>query len=227
MKNETTGLAKALTKRAKELGIEVKHSHALELLASLKGDRNWHVMASDLKEEPTTYNAHVSAAYGDFKDFPFTISISDKGITFVFDREAYSEKADMGSFEVSRGFFGMSDFFEAGIGGFWLEDKTVLSREYLYGGGYLEGLEVLFSEHLTAENVSFKESRDEDIIESKDGLVGGIKYNDKGWHFYLDGSFMGYVKKLFFIDGEVKDEVIYRFIVEKGLSNGFFNWVDD
>lgn len=223
MKNETTGLAKALTKRAKELGIEVKHSQALELLASLKGDRNWHVMASDLKEEPTAYSAYVSAAYGDFKDFPFTISISDKGVTFVFDREAYSEISDMGSFEVSRGFFGMSDFFEAGIGGFWLEDKTVLSREYLYGGGYLEGLEVLFSKHLTAENVSYRESRDEDIIESKDGLVGGLKYHDKGWHFYLDESFMSYIKEIFFIDGEVKNEVIYRFIVEKGLSNGFFN----
>lgn len=225
MKNETTGLAKALTKRAKELGIEVKHSHALELLASLKGERNWHVMASDLKEE-TTYSAYVSAAYGDFEDFPFTFSVSDKGIDFNFECEDFLTKTDISSLYVSRGLFELDDFFDAGIGSFNLGNKVIVKREDL-SGAYNEGLRILFDKYITSDTLSFDEDMYADILKCGDTLVGKIQYhqNDKGWFFSFEKSFMEYVKHIFEIGDYMSDETVYRIILESRFSNGYLKGI--
>lgn len=80
MSNQLTDLARSLKQRAKELGYEIKHTHALELLSAIDGNRNRHVLKTYAQEAlPSVITKKINLLIvdretpEDFQDSPFEI----------------------------------------------------------------------------------------------------------------------------------------------------------
>jgi hypothetical protein len=70
-----TDLARSLSNRAKDLGIEIKHTQALELIAAIDGNRNRHVLHTYSDPEEVLYQGKVQVYHHevnkDSPEFPF------------------------------------------------------------------------------------------------------------------------------------------------------------